>query len=155
MELYQITDEGTLFISPSIDDWNPISQLTIDAVFNLDCTLDQNIPEVMNDTLYIFFPFEDQHLPDLKKLHDLARLGANLINSGHQVLSHCGMGHNRSALLAGLVLTYLGLSGKEAVRLLRAKRQGALYNKEFAAYLESVPANGIPLNVQRPATMFQ
>lgn len=155
MELYRINDEGTLFISPSIDNWEPISRLTIDAVFNLDSSLDPNIPEVINKTLYVFFPVEDGYLPDLKKLHSLAILGASLLNSGHQVLCHCGMGHNRSALLAGLVLTHLGYSGKEAVRQIQARRQGALYNKTFASYLESIPAKALSYYAQRPVTMFQ
>jgi len=155
MELYQIDCKGSLFISPTIDSWESIDRFTIDAVFNLDCDLDKNIPEVMNKTLYIFFPFEDRHLPDLKKLHALARLGASLIENGHQVLCHCGMGHNRSALLAGLVLTYQGFSGGEAVRLLRAKRQGALYNKTFATYLESIPATIPDSFLRRPITLFQ
>ncbi|GAB2543108.1 protein-tyrosine phosphatase family protein [Spirosoma aerophilum] len=155
MELYRINDEGTLFISPSIDNWEPISQLTIDAVFNLDSSLDPNIPEIMNKTLYVFFPVEDEYLPDLKKLHSLAGLGASLLDNGHQVLCHCGMGHNRSALLAGLVLTHLGLSGTAAVRLIRSRRQGALYNKTFADYLESIPAKSLSYYAQRPITMFQ
>ncbi|QIP16044.1 hypothetical protein G8759_27135 [Spirosoma aureum] len=154
MELYQIDERGSLFISPSIDNWEPISKLTIDVVFNLDYTLDQNIPEEMNKTLYIFFPFEDRELPDLQKLHGLAQFGASLINEGHQVLSHCGMGHNRSALLAGLILTYLGFSGKDAVRMIQARRQGALYNKMFAAYLETIPASETEPVSDRPISLF-
>jgi protein-tyrosine phosphatase len=59
------------------------------------------------------------------------------------------MGHNRSALLAGLILVYGGLSGAQAVALVRAKRQGALYNKTFAAYLQALPslADGMPAAV--------
>jgi protein-tyrosine phosphatase len=34
-------------------------------------------------------------------------------------MAHCGMGLNRSALVAGLVLTYLGMKGEDAVALLR------------------------------------
>ena len=34
---------------------------------------------------------------------------------GQRVLVHCAMGHNRSALLAGVILTYLGMSGADAV----------------------------------------
>ncbi len=37
--------------------------------------------------------------------------------------------------MAGLILTNLGMSGKDAVHLIRAKRQGALYNKAFADYI--------------------
>jgi protein-tyrosine phosphatase len=50
------------------------------------------------------------------------------------------MGHNRSALLAGLILTYLGMTGYDAVTLLRQKRQGALYNKTFAVLPPESPA---------------
>jgi hypothetical protein len=49
------------------------------------------------------------------------------------------MGHNCSALLAGLILTYLGMTGAEAVTLLRHKRTGALYNRCYAAYLQALP----------------
>ena len=67
-------------------------------------------------------------------------MGATLVNGNLKVLSHCGMGHNRCALVAGLILTYLGMSGQDAVQLIRQKRQGALYNKAFAEYLEAQPA---------------
>jgi hypothetical protein len=54
------------------------------------------------------------------------------------------MGHNRSALLAGLILTSLGMPGADAVALLRQKRQGALYNKTFASYLQGLPQSQTP-----------
>uniref|UniRef100_UPI00397E2A95 hypothetical protein n=1 Tax=Salmonella sp. SAL4450 TaxID=3159905 RepID=UPI00397E2A95 len=58
-------------------------------------------------------------------------------------------GHNRSALLAGLILVYRGMPGAQAVNLLRHKRQGALYNKTFAAYLQALPslAGGMPADL--------
>jgi protein-tyrosine phosphatase len=56
-------------------------------------------------------------------------------------LAHCGIGLNRSALVAGLVLTYLGMKGEDAVALLREKRPGALFNENFAAYLATLPPN--------------
>jgi len=49
------------------------------------------------------------------------------------------MGFNRSALVAGLVLTYLGMKGADAVTLLREKRLGALFNETFAEYLAALP----------------
>jgi len=67
----------------------------------------------------------------------LADLGAGLIRSGHRVLSHCGMGFNRSALVAGLILVRLGIPGCEAVNRLRGCRPGALFNEVFAAHLDS------------------
>jgi protein-tyrosine phosphatase len=90
---------------------------------------------------YIYFPFEDRDLPDLHKLHEIARLSASLIRDDHRVLTHCKMGHNRSALLAGVILTYLGLSGEEAYHLLRLGESTVLYNDDFAAYLRSLPCN--------------
>ncbi|MBD2184873.1 dual specificity protein phosphatase family protein [Planktothrix sp. FACHB-1355] len=140
MELFQIDEKGQLFISPDIDDWQPIAAHDINVIFDLDGDLDIGVPSISDRILYIYFPFEDKDLPDLEKLHSIARLGASLIGSGHRVLSHCGMGHNRSALVAGLILTYLGLTGAEAVALLRQKRRGALYNKNFASYLITMPS---------------
>ena len=61
------------------------------------------------------------------------------MESGHKVLSHCGMGFNRSALVAGLILNYLGMPGEETVAHLRQKRPGALFNLTFAEYLLSDP----------------
>lgn len=139
MELFQIDEKGQLFIAPDIDDWQPIAAHGINVIFDLDGDPDLGIPSIPNQILYIYFPFEDKDLPDLQNLHSLARLGASLVSSGYKVLSHCGMGHNRSALLAGLILTYLGMTGSEAVTLLRQKRRGALYNKNFASYLQGLP----------------
>jgi len=58
------------------------------------------------------------------------------------VLSHCGMGYNRSALVAGLILVRLGVSGPDAVLRLRSRRPGVLFNEVFAAHLESLDASG-------------
>ncbi len=140
MDIFQIDEQGQLFISPDVDDWRPVMEHHITAVFDLDGNLDIGVPSVPDQLLYLYFPFEDKDLPDLQRLHAVARLGASLIKTGYKVLAHCGMGHNRSALLAGVILTYLGSSGEEAVVLLRQKRQGALYNKHFAAYLKALPS---------------
>lgn len=139
MDLFQIDNRGRLFISPDIDDWQPVTEYGINVIFDLDETVDSGVPSTPNQLLYIYFPFEDKELPDLQKLHELGRLGASLVSSGYKVLSHCGMGHNRSALLAGVILTYLGMTGEEAVALLRQKRQGALYNRVYASYVQALP----------------
>ena len=141
MEIFQIDDKGNLFISPDLDEWQPIKDRAITVVFDLDDDLDVGVPEIPGQLLYLYFPFEDEeNLPDKQRLHAIARLGARLIQEGNPVLVHCGMGHNRSALLAGVILTYLGMSGADAVTLIREKRKGALYNKTFAAYVESLPS---------------
>jgi protein-tyrosine phosphatase len=140
MDLVALDEQCLLFISPSIDDWKPIEDQGITAVMDLDGDLDLGIPNVPNHMIYIFFPIYDEDLPDLNKLHALAKLGARLVANGERVLAHCGMGLNRSALVTGLILTYLGMKGEDAVTLLREKRPGALFNDTFAEYLAAQPS---------------
>jgi hypothetical protein len=151
MDIFQIDDHGQLFISPDIDSWAPIAERGITAIFDLDAAVDAGVPMLYNRLLYIYFPFEDQELPDLHQLHALAQLGARLVAQGQRVLVHCAMGHNRSALLAGVILTYLGMSGADAVARLRQRRHGALYNTHFATYLQALPSTSEPLGESRPA----
>ncbi len=141
MDLVALDDVGRLFLSPAIDDWAPIDQQGISAIIDLDGDLDLGISTVPNHMLYVYFPIYDEGLPDLGKLHAVAKMGARLVQSGEKVLAHCGMGFNRSALVAGLILTYLGMPGQAAVDLLRQKRPGALFNENFANYLANTPAN--------------
>jgi protein-tyrosine phosphatase len=143
MDIFQIDEKGLLFIAPDIDEWVHIAKNDIHVIFDLDDDLDIGVPEIPDQLLYIYFPFEDKELPNLAKLHENARLGASLIQQGYRVLCHCGMGHNRSALLAGLILTYLGMTGEDAVELIRSRRRGALYNKNYAAYLQQQPSGGL------------
>ena len=141
MDLVPLDEQRQLYISPSIDEWKLIEDHDITAVIDLDGDLDLNIPNIPNHMLYVYFPIFDEGLPDLNKLHAVAKLGARLVANGDRVLAHCGMGLNRSALVAGLVLTYLGMKGKDAVALLREKRPGALFNKNFAAYITALQPN--------------
>ena len=139
MEIFQVDEKGRLFISPEIDDWQPLEECGISVVIDLDGGMDIGIPTIPNQLLYIYFPIDDiRALPDLEKMHAVARLGASLVERGYTVLSHCGMGFNRSALMAGVILTYLGVPGEEAAALIRQRRPGALFNKQFACYLQSL-----------------
>ncbi|MES1256228.1 MAG: hypothetical protein ABUS56_11500 [Acidobacteriota bacterium] len=133
--LFQIDDTGYLFISPAIEDWDSLAQHKIDTVIDLEGGLDSCIPTVPNECLYIYFPIFDEDLPNLAKLRAVARLGAALVGAGHRVLSHCGMGFNRSALVAGLILCEMGMPGPAVVARLRERRPGALFNDVFAAYV--------------------
>jgi protein-tyrosine phosphatase len=140
VDLYQVDDAAHLFISPVIEDWSFLADHRIDTVIDLEGGLDIGVPTVPNQYLYVYFPIhDDDDLPNLDKLRAIALLGASLVRAGHRVLSHCGMGYNRSALVAGLILHELGLSGPEVVAQLRARRPGALFNEHFAAYLASLP----------------
>src|SRR5262249_61322331 len=121
MDIIRLDEDGFLYLSPDIDEWQRVEELQISAVIDMDGDLDIGVPTVPNHMLYVYFPIYDEDLPDLEKLHAVARLGAGLIRTGHRGLSHCGMGLNRSALLAGLILTYLGMPGNASVELLRTQ----------------------------------
>lgn len=138
MELFQVDNEGLLFISPTITDWVTLDRYKVDTVIDLDGRLDDGVPTAPDHLLYVYFPITDDELPNLAKLHAVASLGATLLREGHCVLSHCGLGFNRSALVAGLILNQLGMSGCEAVERLRDRRPGALFNERFASYLQSL-----------------
>lgn len=136
--LFQVDEIGHLFISPAIRGWEPIHESGINVVVDLEGDIDHGVPTLPNSILYLYFPIHDEELPNLAKLHAIADLGAALIKSGHRVLSHCGMGFNRSALVAGLVMNKLGTPGPEVVATIRKKRTGALFNENFAKFLEEL-----------------
>lgn len=138
MELFQVHDEHRLYISPAITDWDVLTCHGVDTVIDLDGTIDSGVPTLPNKCLYIYFPIFDEDLPNLNKLDAVGSLGASLVASGHCVLSHCGMGYNRSALVAGVILHKLGMSGPEIVKSIQERRPGALYNDCFAAYIQSL-----------------
>jgi hypothetical protein len=140
MQLYPIDDAEALFISPAIDDWSPVHARRIACVIDLEGEVDHGVPSVPGHMLYVYFPIYDEDLPDLARLDAVCSLGARLLESGHKVLSHCGMGFNRSALVAGLILVQRGMSGAEAVARIRERRPGALFNETFERYLLSLPA---------------
>jgi protein-tyrosine phosphatase len=142
MDIICLDEAGCLYLSPRIEEWRFIEEHGITVVIDLEGEVDRDIPTMPNHILYLYFPIYDEDLPDLAKVHAVARMAATLVQAGHRVLSHCGMGFNRSALLAGLILVYLGKDGRESVELLRARRPGALFNETFAEYLLRQPAGG-------------
>lgn len=136
-EIVPMDDEGRLFLSAAIHDWKPVLDRGIDTVIDLEGGVDHGVPELFDKFLYIYLPIQDDELPDLDRLHAVARLGAELARRGDRVLAHCGMGLNRSALMIALILRYLGMDGQTAIQRCRDRRPGALYNKIFTEYLLS------------------
>lgn len=136
-EIVPIDDEGKLFLSAAITDWKPILDHGIDTVIDLEGEIDHGVPTEANKFLYIYLPIHDGEMPDLDRLHAVAKMCSVLIKRGDRVLSHCGLGLNRSALMAGLILMYLGMDAKDAVERLQTRRPGALYNQIFRDYLLS------------------
>ena len=136
---HRIDDEGKLFISPAIRECAPIAALGVDTVIDMEGGLDECIPTTPEGCVYVYFPIYDEELPPLSRLHAIGEMGAHLIRHGHGVLSHCGMGFNRSALVAGVILHKLGgMRGPEIVSRIRERRPGALFNDVFAGYLHSL-----------------
>jgi hypothetical protein len=138
-QLYPVDDAGLLYISPVIHDWDAVAAYGVTAVLDMEGGLDECIPTHPNECIYVYFPIFDEELPDMVRLEAIAKLGAHLVASGHKVLSHCGMGFNRSALVAGRILHALGMPGEEVVRRLRERRPGALFNDVFAEHLRALP----------------
>ena len=140
MEIFQVDDDGRLFISPVIEEWGDVAEHNIDVIIDMEGGLDQCIPTVPGSCLYVYFPIYDEELPDPARLDAVAMMGAHLIRNGHRVLSHCGMGFNRSALVAGRILHHLGMTGPDVVARLRERRPGALFNDVFAEHLTLLPS---------------
>lgn len=136
-EIVPLDDAGRLFLSAAIQDWAPIHERGIDTIIDLEGDIDHGVPTAANQILYIYLPIHDKQMPDLDRLHAVAKLGATLLDRGDKILVHCGMGLNRSALMAGLILMYGGMSGPDAVTRLQTRRPGALYNEVFRDYLLS------------------
>jgi hypothetical protein len=51
MDVFQIDDDGLLFISPDIDDRKPIERFGITRIVDLDGDLDFGFPYVPNEKL--------------------------------------------------------------------------------------------------------
>ena len=137
-EIVQLDGAGHLFLSGKIENWKPVHDRDITVVIDLEGDVDHGVPTAADAFLYVYLPIHDGALPNLDRLRAVARLGAQLVANGHRVLSHCGMGLNRSALVAGLILMEGGMSGTQVIEHLRARRPGALFNEVFANYLRDL-----------------
>jgi len=138
MEIYEI-DVGLYQSSRfSDEDFEIFQKLNIEAVIDLEGGVDI-LPAMVEKDDYKCWPIEDiPKLPDLKQLDEVAKWGYERWKSGKSLLTHCVAGCNRSGLVNGKILILDGLTGKEAVKLIRAKRPGALSNFVFVEYLEGL-----------------
>jgi protein-tyrosine phosphatase len=144
MHLFEVDGAGLLYVAPEIIDWRPLAERKIRLVIDLEEEIDQDVPAIPDNLIYVYFPFADSRLPDLIKLHAVGRLAAEMVRHQRAVLVHCSMGLNRSPLVAGLALTHLGMRGADALRLLQERRPGALHNKVFADYLATLAPHPEP-----------
>lgn len=135
MQIWKIR-EG-LYQSSKIDDLELFKSYKFDAVIDLEGSFD-NLKEPK--PLYLYFHFWDAPwLPNRTNLGAVALFGFSLWNDGARVLVHCAQGMNRSSLVNGVILNIGGHSGKEAIKIIRAARPGALLNPIFRLYLNSLP----------------
>jgi protein-tyrosine phosphatase len=140
MEIVAVNPGETLFVSGDIEEWEAIRGLRINVIVDMDGDVDRGLPQGPDSIFYVYHPIrDDEDLPNLAQIEALGRLVADLVSAGHRVLVHCRMGLNRSALVIATALTYMGLSGREAVADLRRRRPGSLFNEIFAAHVESLP----------------
>lgn len=84
----------------------------------------------------IHAPYADRFFEPLapatkRRVVQVAKQVADALKEKQNVLVTCLMGLNRSGLIAGLALRFLGMSGPEAVDQIRLKRAGALSNPTF------------------------
>ena len=141
MELVALNPSETLFVSGNIEDWASLRERGIDTIVDMDGDVDPGLPEAPNAVFYVYYPILDEEdLPDLAKIEALGRLVADLISADRRVLVHCRLGLNRSVLVIATALTYLGMTGEQALAHLRACRPGALFNETFAAHVMGLPA---------------
>jgi protein-tyrosine phosphatase len=145
VEIIAVNPAETLFVSGHIEDWEALRERGIDTIVDMDGEVDDGIPDSPNAILYVYYPILDDDLPDLTKIEALGRLVAGLVSDRHRVLVHCRMGFNRSVLVIATALTYLGMTGEQALGHLRACRPGALFNETFAAHVLELPARRIRL----------
>lgn len=94
----------------------------------------------------IFVPMDDDPYRPIdtksgQTLHAIARKLSTYVQTGKNVLVTCAAGMNRSGLVTGLTLIYLGWSGGDAVKTIRSRRRRddqnneALFNPIFAQYI--------------------
>ena len=58
------------------------------------------------------------------------------VSWGNKVLVHCSQGLNRAGLVCARVMIMKGIVGREAMRLIREKRPGSLWNPVFSEFIE-------------------
>lgn len=75
---------------------------------------------------------------DRLRIRAAARAVARRVRAGRRVLVTCHQGRNRSGVIAGLALVELGVPRNQAVRRIRALRNG-LTNPHFYAMVRGTP----------------
>jgi protein-tyrosine phosphatase len=125
-------------------DANPAVALKLEAidvrravVIDL-CGLEQQLEPVSERIVCVRWPIEDGPIVDRAMLQALALFGAEAIEAKAAVVAMCNMGRNRSGLLAAMIAARLrGLTGAEAMALVRSRNPEAIANPWFEEFLRT------------------
>lgn len=129
-------------------DKKKIENLGIEVVIDLSGRFDTSMPWLK---AYLYWPIKDEpQLPHSGELWTVSRWGAEMLWSlGYKVLTHCTAGFNRSGLVNATILNVHGISGGEALRIIRMARPGALSNPVFADFVATLPGENAPTSWKR------
>jgi len=103
------------------------------------------------DISWTHFPIPNMGVPSLKDLPSLAKLVNEVINklkSDQAVFIHCYAGLGRTGLLAGVILTSLGMPAELAIHSIRNARPGSIETKEQEAFIKGWMLNNPTLTTQ-------
>lgn len=110
-----------------------------DVVVNLTPTTMGTQRVMKPGSTYIRWEIADGPLPDLVKLQSIAYGCGVALKAKRAVLVHCAAGINRSGLMCALIVRGVErCSGADAVAIVRTARPGALSNKVFADWLQTL-----------------
>jgi protein-tyrosine phosphatase len=131
-----------LYISGHPDRTHDFMSRGVSAVIDLEGDVDTSIPqkEQQEDTtLYLYWPIEDDQMPQESIVRSIASFVAALMDDGDKVLVHCHSGHNRSGLICARTLIARGMEAEEAIATVREKRGDghALENEHFVRWLRN------------------
>jgi len=119
-------------------DYRTLIDLNIGAIIDLEGGMDL-LPIFIPPEDFKYWPIKDKlELPDLTKLNEVVQWGYDRWREGKDLLVHCAAGHNRSGLVAALILVKKGWAGKKASEWIQERAPGGLANPVFRKYVESL-----------------
>jgi hypothetical protein len=125
---------GLAQASSWIPPWELLDTLGFDASIDVG-GWDQSSQMTGRD--YTFRMLDDvPWIEDEQMIHELGRSVATKVDEGQRVVVNCAAGLNRSGLIVGRALIFLGYEPRAAIRLIReARGPKALFNRTFEEFL--------------------
>lgn len=120
-----------------------LEELGVDIVVNTYYKTDPDMADVLY--MYINIPVPDgvEGLQRIDDMHLVADMVAYSLLDGHSAIVHCYGGRNRSGLVNALIVRrYYGVTGAEALKIVREAREDSLSTQTFVDYLLSLDKPG-------------